>query len=102
MGCFVSQQSQIIQISLGSFFTMTPQEEQRRTLSELGYQFLLGTALGLLFAMVPLAIAQPTLTLWNTVATLAIVLLFGLLSVTVGKKFLNALMQFLESLPPVA
>ncbi|ESA36890.1 hypothetical protein N836_04845 [Leptolyngbya sp. Heron Island J] len=81
---------------------MTPQEEQRRTLSELGYQFLLGTALGLIFALIPLAITTPALTLWNTVATIVIVLLFGLLSVTFGKKFLSALMQFLESLPPVA
>lgn len=81
---------------------MTPQKEQRRTLSELGYQFLLGTALGLIFALIPLAITAPALTLWNTAATIAIILLFGLLSVTFGKKFLNALMQFLESFPPVA
>ena len=81
---------------------MTPQAEQRRTLSELSYQFLLGTVLGLLLAMVPLAIAAPAFTRWNVVATVAIVLLFGVLSVTLGKKFLNALMQFLESLPPVA
>ena len=81
---------------------MTPQAEQRRTLSELSYQFLLGTVLGLLLAMVPLAIATPAFTRWNVGATVAIVLLFGVLSVTLGKKFLNALMQFLESLPPVA
>ena len=83
---------------------MTPQEEQanRRTLSELGYQFLLGTAVGLILALIPLAITTPGFTLWNTVATVAIVLLFGALSVIFGKRFLSALLQFLESLPPVA
>ena len=83
---------------------MTPPDDRShpRTLADIGYQFLLGAVLGLVLALIPLAITVPTLTLWNSLATATLVLFCGILSALFGKRLLHGLIQFLESFPPVA
>lgn len=83
---------------------MSPQEKQSnpRNLGDIGYQFLLGAAIGLILAWIPLAITMPTLTLWNILAVATLVLACGSFSALLGKRFLKALLHFLESFPPIA
>lgn len=82
---------------------MAPQEDQSnpRTLSDVGYHFLLGAAFGLFCALIPLEFTKYSLILWNVSATVALVLFCGTLSALFGKKFLNSLRQFLESFPQI-
>ncbi|MEM7066413.1 MAG: hypothetical protein AAF572_25005 [Cyanobacteria bacterium P01_B01_bin.77] len=83
---------------------MTHQENSSklRPPKEITYQFLLGTALGLIVSLIPWVLITPALTTWNLTVTGIIILFCGLLAALLGKQFLNSLMRFLESLPPVA
>ena len=83
---------------------MIPQEDysKQRILADLAYQFLLGSVLGAVLCLIPWAIATPTLTVVNIVATAAIVVVCGILSVFFGKRFLTLIMNILESFPPIA
>ena len=76
---------------------------ERRTLADLAYQFLLGSALGIILALIAWLITAPTpLKLWNMAAVAAIIVGCGLLSVLIGKRFLTALSNFITSFPPIA
>ena len=84
---------------------MTPEENSpnRRTLTELSQQFLLGIAFGILLALIPLTyLSLSTLEMKPLYVTLmaALVLTCGLLAVLLGEKFLNPLITFLKSIPP--
>lgn len=74
----------------------------RRTFASVAYQFFLGAALGLVLAWIPLAISMPDLQRWNILASVAVVLVSGLLSALFGKHFLARLISALESFPPIA
>ncbi|MGD1855210.1 MAG: hypothetical protein ACFB2W_13280 [Leptolyngbyaceae cyanobacterium] len=73
-----------------------------RSAKDIAYQFLLGAVLGLIVSLIPWVLIAPTLTTWNLTATGIIILFCGLLGALLGKQFLNSLMRFLESFPPVA
>ncbi|MBE9068008.1 hypothetical protein IQ260_15260 [Leptolyngbya cf. ectocarpi LEGE 11479] len=73
-----------------------------RSLKDIVYQFLLGAVLGLIVSLIPWVLIEPGLTVWNLAVTSIIILLCGILSALLGKQFLNSLMRFLESFPPVA
>ncbi|MDX2212283.1 MAG: hypothetical protein SFY66_03230 [Oculatellaceae cyanobacterium bins.114] len=85
---------------------MTPEENspKRRTFTELSQQFFLGIAFGVLLTLIPLTyLSLSTLEmkpLYGEVMA-ALVLTCGLLAVLLGKKFLQPLIAFLESLPPI-
>ncbi|EKU98426.1 hypothetical protein Lepto7375DRAFT_7711 [Leptolyngbya sp. PCC 7375] len=83
---------------------MTPNEKssEPRTLADFAYQFLLGALLGFVASLLPLAVVRPDLTTWNITAVVIIVALCGALSALFGKRFLKPMMNFLESLPPIA
>jgi len=74
----------------------------QRTLADVAYQFLWGAMAGLGLALIPLALSMPMLTVWNIAATVTLAVLGGTLSAFFGKRFLQALMTFLESFPPIA
>ena len=85
---------------------MTPEEDnpQRRTVTELSQQFFLGIAFGVLLALIPLTyLSLSTLEMKPLYVELmaALVLTSGILAVLFGKKFLQPLIAFLESLPPI-
>lgn len=73
-----------------------------RSLKNIAYQFLLGAALGLIISLIPWVLIAPVLTAWNLAVTSIIILLCGILSALLGKQFLNSLIRFLDSFPPVA
>ncbi|MEL6160056.1 MAG: hypothetical protein AAGJ95_09920 [Cyanobacteria bacterium J06554_11] len=73
-----------------------------RTLADVAYQFCLGAALGLVVAGISLAISMPDFQRWNLLASVAVVLVSGLLSASFGKHFLSRLISFIESFPPIA
>ncbi|MEL6453110.1 MAG: hypothetical protein AAFQ40_00150 [Cyanobacteria bacterium J06623_5] len=73
-----------------------------RTFANVAYQFFLGAALGLVLSGIPLAISMPDLQRWNVLASVAVVLLSGLLSALFGKHFLSKLVGLLASFPPIA
>ncbi|NEZ57997.1 hypothetical protein [Adonisia turfae] len=83
---------------------MTPTEKnsEPRTLTDFAYQFLLGALLGFVVSLLPLAVIRPALTTGNITAVVIIVALCGVLSALFGKRFLKPMMNFLESLPPIA
>ena len=83
---------------------MTSQNDRSdyRSFKEIAYEFLLGALLGLGLTLVPFAIAKPVFTPWNITVIGLFVLVCGALAALFGKKFLHALMRFLESFPPVA
>lgn len=84
---------------------MTPEKStpERRTLADLAYQFLVGSALGMILAVIAWLITAPTpLKFWNIAAIAATIVVCGLLSVLVGKRFLTAVSNFIESFPPIA
>lgn len=83
---------------------MTHQENssEPRSFKDIAYQFLLGTGLGLIISLIPWVLIEPALTTWNLIVTSIIIIFCGLLSALLGKQFLNGLMRFLESFPPVA
>ena len=74
----------------------------QRTIRDVAYQFLVGALLGLVVALIPLAISMPGLELWNAEASALLVLLCATLSALVGDKFLSAFIRLLESFPPIA
>jgi hypothetical protein len=85
---------------------MTCQENspKRRTLTELTQQFLAGIAFGALFALIPLTyLSLSTLKMKPLYVELLAVLVLtcGILAVLLGKKFLQPLIAFLESIPPI-
>lgn len=76
---------------------------ERRTVADIAYQFLLGSGLGMILALIAWLITAPTpLRLWNLAAVAATIVVCGLLSVLVGKRFLTALSDFITSFPPIA
>lgn len=84
---------------------MTPEEDspQRRTVTELSQQFLLGTAFGVLLALIPLTyLSLSTLEMKPLYVELlaALVLTCGILAALFGKTFLHPLITFLKSIPP--
>ncbi|MEM1253932.1 MAG: hypothetical protein AAGI69_15995 [Cyanobacteria bacterium P01_H01_bin.21] len=84
---------------------MTPEKStpERRTLADFAYQFLVGSALGMILAAIAWLITAPTpLKLWNIAAIAATIVVCGLLSVLIGKRFLTAVSNFIESFPPIA
>ncbi|MEO0867508.1 MAG: hypothetical protein AAFY17_03475 [Cyanobacteria bacterium J06642_11] len=85
---------------------MTPEKDptKRRTLSDFGYAFVLGTAFGLVFAMLPAFFISISTLEWRVsyvVALGLLSLLSGVLSVIFGKSFLEPLIWLIESVPPV-
>ncbi|UBF24345.1 hypothetical protein K9N68_21900 [Kovacikia minuta CCNUW1] len=85
---------------------MTPEANnpKRRTLTELSQQFFLGTAFGMLLALIPLTyLSLSTLEMKPLYVELlaALVLTCGILAVLFGKTFLQPLITFLESIPPI-
>lgn len=74
----------------------------QRTLADVASQFLWGAIAGLVLALIPLALSMPALTVWNIAGTVALAVVGGTLSALFGKRFLHALMTFLESFPPIA
>ena len=84
---------------------MAPEKDtqERRTLADFIYQFLVGSALGIILAAIAWLITAPTsLTLWNIAAIATIIVVCGLLSALIGKRFLTAVSDFIESFPPIA
>ncbi|HEY9656892.1 MAG TPA: hypothetical protein V6C65_00405 [Allocoleopsis sp.] len=84
---------------------MAPEENspKRRTLTELSQQFLLGTAFGVLLALIPLTyLSLSTLEMEPPYVELmaALVLTCGILATLLGDKFLRPLIVFLKSIPP--
>ena len=75
---------------------------EHRTLTSTAYQFGVGVLLGLTFICIPLAISAPDMTVWNITVSATVVLLCGILSALVGKRFLATFMRVLESFPPIA
>ena len=76
-----------------------------RTLGDLVYQFLLGGTLGVVLAMLPAFYISTSIIAWKNlyIGFLgALVIVCGILGMLVGKRFLRALISFLESIPPVA
>ena len=73
-----------------------------RRIRDVGYDFLIGAVIGLVFAWVVTALALPDFELWNMAASGALILLCGTLSALFGKRGLKALMTLLESFPPIA
>ena len=85
---------------------MTSEENspQRRTLTDLSQQFLLGIACGVLLALIPLTyLSLSTLETKPLYVELlaAPVLTCGVLAALFGKTFLQPLIIFLKSIPPV-
>ncbi|HEY9640044.1 MAG TPA: hypothetical protein V6C57_06140 [Coleofasciculaceae cyanobacterium] len=84
---------------------MAPEENspKRRTLTELSQQFLLGTAFGMLLALIPLTyLSLSTLKMEPLYVELmaSLVLTCGILAALLGEKFLQPLIVFLKSIPP--
>lgn len=84
---------------------MTSEENspQRRTVTKLSQQFLVGIAFGVLLALIPLTyLSLSTLETKPLYVELmaALVLTCGILAVLFGEKFLQPLIVFLESIPP--
>lgn len=85
---------------------MTPEESRpkHRTSTDLTHQFLLGMALGVLFAMIPvfyISVSNLEVKLLYEVGLLAaVVLVCGILAVLLGETFLQPLITFLKSIPP--
>lgn len=82
--------------------TLNDKSSESRTLADFAYHFLLGALLGFVVSLFPLAVVRPDLTTWNIAAVASIVTLCGMLSTLFGKRFLKPLINFLESLPPIA
>lgn len=85
---------------------MTSEENspQRRTLTDLSQHFLLGIAFGVLLALIPLSyLSLSTLEMKPLYVELlaALVLTCGVLAALFGKTFLQPLIIFLQSIPPV-
>jgi hypothetical protein len=77
---------------------------KQRTLIHVIMQFLGGIALGLLFMLIPLSyisVSAIEFKLLHISALILLLLSFGILAASFGKKFLDPLMNFLESLPPI-
>lgn len=86
---------------------MTPEDNaaKNRTLSDIVYQFSLGIAFGLVLAMLPALLISWSVLEWCTLYLAILgggVLLCGVLSAILGKQFLAPLINFLESMPPIA
>lgn len=84
---------------------MAPEENspKHRTLTELSQQFLLGTAFGVLLALIPLTyLSLSTLEIKSLYVELmaALVLTCGIFAALLGNKFLQPLITFLKSIPP--
>jgi cytochrome c biogenesis protein CcdA len=80
------------------------QVSKRRTLTDIAYQFVLGTAFGLVLIMLPAFFISLSTLEWQSsyLEVLGIVVvLCGFLSAILGKSFFKPLIQFLESIPTV-
>ncbi|MBE9139196.1 hypothetical protein IQ254_18680 [Nodosilinea sp. LEGE 07088] len=85
---------------------MVPEDNQpqRRTVTDIAYQFLLGIAFGLVLASLPALCISVSVLEWRTTYVTilgTIVMLCGILSASLGNRFLKPLITFLESIPPV-
>ena len=77
---------------------------RRCTLSELTQQFLLGTAFGVLLALIPLfylSVSNLEVTSLYLELLAALVVTCGVLAALFGARFLQPLITFLKSIPPV-
>jgi ABC-type nitrate/sulfonate/bicarbonate transport system permease component len=77
---------------------------KHRTSTDVIKQFLLSIAFGLLLMLIPLSyisISAIELQLLHIVVLAALVLSCGIMAAAFGNKFLNPLMKFLESIPPI-
>ncbi|NJL48089.1 MAG: hypothetical protein HC929_12155 [Leptolyngbyaceae cyanobacterium SM2_5_2] len=85
---------------------MTPDDNatKPRTLADIAYSGLLGLALGLVLALLPALVISLSILEWRssyTALLAGVVVLCGLLGAVGGRRVLNPLMQFLESIPPI-